>query len=74
MQNPEALLPAGFGNQTKKKRAARIIDDDEVGIDVVAASKSSSGGVDVLLTPCAFGQALGHESRIFCDWPDLHFL
>ena len=52
MQNPEALLPAGFGNQTKKKRAARIIDDDEVGIDVVAAIKSSSGGVDVLLTPC----------------------
>ena len=53
MQNPEALLPAGFGNQTKKKRAARIIDDDEVWIDVVAAIESSSDGdVDVLLTPC----------------------
>jgi len=29
MQTPESLLPADFGSVSKKKRAARIIDDDE---------------------------------------------
>ena len=31
MQNPDSLLPTDFGN-AKKKRAARIIDDDEVSL------------------------------------------
>jgi len=30
MQTPDTLLPTHFGNTAKKKRAARIIDDDEV--------------------------------------------
>ena len=33
MQNPDSLLPTDFGN-AKKKRAARIIDDDEVSFEV----------------------------------------